>query len=109
MELNAIVLAGQLVLSGILVWIALRKVPSERASADGSAAGSYAAAAKLAAEESLKKSGIITDLEHRLEILERKKYRVLVEFEIGDPPQVGAVKVEPVIPPLPPRPKKTGH
>jgi hypothetical protein len=72
-----------------LLWIGLRKLGSERASLNGAASESYATAAKIVADDKI-------ELEKRIAALEHKKYRVMVEFEIGDPPSVGVVTVEPI-------------
>lgn len=92
------------ILLGIgMFWLALRKAPSERTSLNGTAAKAYAEAAKIAGERLQeaedrydKASEKIDELEARLACLERKKFRVTVNFTLGDPPEVGQVILEPV-------------
>lgn len=100
MDINAIVLVGQVLLSGLLVWVAFRKAPAERSSLDGSGMKSYAEAAKMKGEEVLRLEKQNDEHEKRIRLLETKRYRVVVEFEVGDPSNTGTVKVEPVVPTL---------
>ena len=92
---------SQGVLAALLVYLAFRKAPSERSSLNGNAAKSYAEVARMAGEDRLKLEQEIDkiklDYDRRIAILEHKKYRVLVEFEIADPPTVGSVRVEPIV------------
>lgn len=97
MEINAIVLVGQVILSGILVYVALRKAPAERQTFDATAAAQYAQAAKTKGEENERLQTEIEELNARLLIVERKKYRVISEFTIGDPPEIGKTTIEPII------------
>lgn len=108
MEVNIIVLVGQFILSGILVWIALRKAPAEQNNLNSNTLRAYAETARIAGEDAkaarleAQEANIRSDaLEERLETIERKKYRVVVEFEIGEPPKIGIVKVEPIVPVVP--------
>jgi hypothetical protein len=98
LDVNIIVLLGQLLVSGILVWVALRKAPSERATLDATTAAQYAQAAKIKGEENANLQKEVEDLAQRLELVERKKYRIVMEFTIGDPPELGKVVIEPIIP-----------
>lgn len=96
-----------LILGGLVVYLSFRKAPAERRSLNGDATKSYAEAARLKGEENLKLENEISELEKRLEIVERKKYRIVMEFEIGDPPAIGVVKIEPIVPVEPiTRPRK---
>lgn len=99
---------GQFVLGVILVYIALRKAPSEKSSLNGGATKAYAESAKIAGEiaKEAKEEMLAMEREHqiemvdlkkRLEILENKKYRITIDFTIGEPPTVGVVKIEPII------------
>jgi hypothetical protein len=97
-DVNIIVLLGQLLVSGILLWVALRKAPAERATLDATTAAQYAQAAKLKGEENANLQKEVEDLAHRLELVERKKYRIVMEFTIGDPPELGKVVIEPILP-----------
>ena len=96
-DISTIVLVGQVILSGLLVWLALRRAPVEKQTMDATTAAQYAQAAKLKGEENEKLEVEIQKLEARLELVERKKFRVVMEFTIGDPPELGKVTIEPVI------------
>lgn len=99
-----------IVLGALVVYLSFRKAPAERRSLNGDATKSYAEAARLKGEENLRLEQEISELEKRLEIVERKKYRIMMEFEIGDPPSIGVVKIEPIVPVEPttrPRKKST--
>jgi glucosamine 6-phosphate synthetase-like amidotransferase/phosphosugar isomerase protein len=97
-DVNVVVLVGQLILAGILVWIANKKAPIERQTLDATTAAQYAQAAKLKGEENDKLEKEIQSLEARLQVIERKKYRIVMEFTIGDPPELGKVTIEPLLP-----------
>jgi hypothetical protein len=108
-DVNIVVLVGQVILSGILVWQAVKKAPVERQSLDAGSAAQYAQAAKLKGEENEKLERELAEqkLEHDLEMsalrlrldkVELKRYRVTMEFTIGDPPEMGLVKIEPILP-----------
>jgi hypothetical protein len=80
-------------------------VPAENRSLNGSSSLSYAQAAQIKGEENVKLEKRVAELEQidiererRITLLEVKRYRVTVEFEIGDPANTGIVKIEPVIP-----------
>ena len=102
MNVNIAVLVGQFILAGVLVWLAIRKAPAERQTLDATTAAQYAQAAKLKGEENQKLEDELSELEHRLELVERKKYRVVLDFTIGDPPEVGKVTIEPLVDMTPP-------
>jgi hypothetical protein len=85
------------IIACILAYLAFRKAAPERTALEATTAAQYAQAAKLKGEENTKLEAEIKALEDRLNIIERKRYRVTVEFEIGDPPQVGSVKIEPIL------------
>jgi hypothetical protein len=85
------------VIACVLAYLAFRKAAPERSALEATTAAQYAQAAKLKGEENTKLEAEIQALENRLSIVERKRYRVTIEFEIGDPPEIGAVKIEPVL------------
>jgi hypothetical protein len=85
-------------LSALLVYIAFRKAPTERAQSDGTASESYAKAAQISGQETLTLRQTIAEQEQRIAVLERKKFQVIMEFEIGDPPSVGVVNIKPILP-----------
>ena len=85
------------IMGAVLLYLALRKAPAERRTFDATTAAQYAQAAKLKGEMNTELEEEITRLQQRLEIIERKRYRVTIEFEIGDPPEVGAVNIEPIM------------
>jgi hypothetical protein len=97
-DVNIFVLIGQLVVSALLVWVAIRKAPVERQTLDATTAAQYAQAAKLKGEENARLEEDMKKLELRLELVERKKYRITMDFEIGDPPELGKVIIEPILP-----------
>lgn len=77
--------------------VAGRLVRSQSRQQNGSAADAYAGAAQKMAELNRKYTDEIVQLKDRLELLENpQRYRVTVEFATGAPPEVGAVKVEPI-------------
>lgn len=78
-------------------YLALRKAPAERETLTASAAASYAQAAKLKQEENSSLQKEIDALNARLELVENKKYRVVMEFTIGKEPEVGKVIIEPIL------------
>jgi hypothetical protein len=98
---NLIVLIGQFILAGFLVWVALRKVPAEKSSLNGSASNDYMQAAHMAGEElvAYKKQtdATIAEMLRQIKILQNKKFDIHIEFEIGDPPTVGKVEVKPIV------------
>jgi hypothetical protein len=87
-----------IILGVMLAYLSFRKAPAERLSLNGSAAKSYAEAAQIQRAENQKLEEVIANLEHRMLMVEQKKYRITMEFEIGDPPTMGVVTIEPVIP-----------
>jgi hypothetical protein len=97
-DVNVFVLIGQLLVSGLLVWVALRKAPAEKQSFDATSIARYAEAAKLKAEENERLETELEEIRNRLTTVERKKYRIISEFTIGDPPEMGKVLIEPIIP-----------
>jgi hypothetical protein len=78
-------------------YLAIRKAGPERQTLDATTAAQYAQAAKLKGEENTKLEEEINKLEARLVLVERKKFRVVMEFTIGDPPELGKVTIEPII------------
>jgi hypothetical protein len=88
------------VIACALAYLAFRKAPAERQNLNGSASESYAKAAQMKGEENLKLEKMVDLQEKRIRLLETKRYRVTVEFEIGDPTNTGTVKIEPVVPAL---------
>jgi hypothetical protein len=109
MEINAIVLIGQVILSAILVYVALRKAPVERDSYSASTAAQYAQAAKLKGEENAQLQNELDDLTKRLDILERKKYQIILDFTIGEPPEINRAAILPLIEGMPLTEKKTAR
>lgn len=101
LNINALVLVAQVIISGFLLYISFRKAPVERQSYDASTAAQYAQAAKLKQEENDKLESYNDRLEAEMEDLRksiaRKRYRVTVEFTIGDRPEPGKVTVEPIL------------
>lgn len=97
LNVNALVLIAQVIISGVLLYVSLKKAPVERTTFDASASAQYAMAAKTKQEENDRLQTEIEELTARLEIVERKKYRVILEFTIGDPPEMGKVLIEPII------------
>jgi len=91
--LNWITTAGTAI--GFL-YLALKKVPSERASLRGSGAEAFAKAAAGYADENISLQKELSIIRDRLEAVEHKKYRITIEFTIGDPPQMGMALIEPV-------------
>jgi len=102
MDLNVIVLIGQFILAGLLVWVSLRKAPKELMTLDASTAAQYAQAAKLKGEENATLSANIDKLEARLEAIENKRFKVSIEFITGDPPEVLTAEIAQVMPGEPP-------
>jgi len=87
-----------MVISGIgFLWIALRKYGSEISSLDGSSAKSFAEAAQAYADVNLDLRKEILAMQARIDKVEKKKYRITINFEIGDPPSVGIVTIEPIL------------
>lgn len=96
--LNIIQWIFQFILAAGVLYIALRKAPSEKNNLNGGATKSYAEAASIMGEMNRKHVAEIASLEQRLETLERKSYRITIDFTIGEPPTVGIVKIEPFVP-----------
>jgi hypothetical protein len=96
-DVNVVVLVGQVILASILVWIALKKAPRERQSMDATTANQYAQAAKIKGEENASLQREITALVTRLGLqAPGRKYRIIMDFTIGDQPELGKVTIEPV-------------
>jgi len=89
------VLMALLLLGGL--WLSFRKGSPERASLDGNASYNYAQAAKIKSEENVKLLQEIQSMKERFDKIEKKKFRVCVDFTIGDPPEPGIVTIVPVI------------
>jgi hypothetical protein len=96
-DTGLIAIIGNILLTGALVWVALRKAPIERAAMDATTAVGWANAAKQKLEENKELQSEIDELKNRQSMYERKRYRVTVEFTIGDPPEPGKVIIEPLI------------
>jgi hypothetical protein len=93
-----------LICVGTLI-LAIIKSPNERASLNGDTVRNYAEAARIAGEEAQRAREEAQaarthslELESRFETMERKRYHITVDFEIGDPPKAGIVKIEPILP-----------
>jgi hypothetical protein len=84
------------IIAVVLAYLAFRKAPVERQSYDASAAAQYAMAAKTKGEENDRLEKEIDELR---QMFERKRYRVIIEFTIGDPPEPGKVVIEPILEP----------
>lgn len=102
-DINVVVLIGQLILTGIIVFIALKKVPKENAGLDASTTASYAQAAKAKGEENAQLMLHITQLESRLDAVENKHYKISIEFITGEPPEVLKAEVAQIILPIVPK------
>jgi hypothetical protein len=100
LDANLIVLIGQFVLAGVLVWIAFRKAPKERMTLDATTTAQYAQAAKLKGEENAQLVVHINQLETRLEAVENKRYKISIEFLTGDPPEVLKAEVAQIVLPV---------
>jgi hypothetical protein len=81
-----------------LAYLAFKKAPYERGSLNGGTTKSYAEAAKIAMDMNRESTKRIEELEARLEVVENKRYRITIDFTIGDPPSVGVVRIEPMLP-----------
>lgn len=99
-DINVVVLIGQLLLTGIIVFLALKKAPVERQGMDAATTASYAQAAKLKGEENAQLVVHINQLETRLEAVENKRYKICIEFLTGDPPEVLKAEVAQIILPV---------
>ena len=110
-------------ISACLVFLAFRRAPGERTKDNSGALKDYAETARIAGEEArVARSDASSarqetnetkqkmfEMERRLTVVERKRFRCVIDFEIGDPPTVGEVKIEPIIPPeesVQPAPKR---
>lgn len=91
-----------LIIGGFAAYLAFKKAPAEKKSLNGAASADYARAASIADERSSRYAAQVTELENRIEnneiklkLLEKKSYRITIDFTIGEPPQVGIVTIEP--------------
>ena len=98
LDVNVLVLVGQLLLTGFMVYIALRKAPAERMGIDASAAAQYATAAKIKGEENAKLELELDELRARLDNIENKRFKVCIEFITGDPPEMLKAEIVQVMP-----------
>jgi hypothetical protein len=80
-----------------LFWLALKKAPIENSSLESGTIKNYADAAKIKAEENKELQDELDDMNKRLLMVERKKFKIIMEFTIGDPPEMGVVTIEPII------------
>jgi hypothetical protein len=80
-----------------LVWIALRRAPVDKEATKSGTLKNYAETTRIMGEENRQLQTEIDELRNRQDIYERKKYRVTVEFTIGDPPEPGKVVIEPLV------------
>ena len=103
MDLNIIVLVGQFILAGLLVWVSLRKAPKELMTLDASTAAQYAQAAKLKGEENTQLLVHVAQLESRLDAVENKRYKICIEFITGEPPEVLKAEVAQILLPIVPK------
>jgi hypothetical protein len=85
------------------LFISLRKAGSEKQSLDASAANNWSLAAQREAERNskieLENARLEAEMTELRQLFERKRYRVIIEFTIGDPPEPGKVVIEPIIDP----------
>lgn len=87
-----------MIITGLgMLYVAMRKVGSEQSSLSGSSAKSFAEAAQTYADENLALRREIKEMEKRIDKVEKKKYRITINFEISDPPSVGVVTIEPIL------------
>jgi hypothetical protein len=96
-DVNVAVLIGQFILAGFLVWIAFKKAPKERMSLDATTTNQYAQAALAKGTENAALIAHIDMLEARLSIVENKKFKILIEFLAGDPPEVLKSEIVPML------------
>ena len=94
--IQILVLVGQFVLGGVLVYLSSKRAPSEKNNLDAGGAKAWTEAAAIKAAENLKLEREIQEIKAELETTKNKKYRVIVEFTIGDPPEPGRVTIEPI-------------
>lgn len=85
-------------LSACLVWLAFRRAPGERARDSSETMHANAESARIAWEEVQKVKEKNVEMERRLTVVERKRFRCTMEFEIGDPSTVDSVEIVPIIP-----------
>ena len=85
------------VISAFLLFLAFRRAPGERSRDNSASLHDNAEAARIAWEEARLVREKNVELERRLTVVERKRFRCTMDFEIGDPPTVGTVKIEPCI------------
>lgn len=82
-----------------IIYLRYRKLPGEVKQTNGDASDKFASAATKTAALNEKYLKMITDLQTRLEAVEKiKRYQIVVEFETSIPPQVGKVEVVPLEP-----------
>ena len=91
------------------VYLAFKKSGPERYSLEANANKAYAEAAQIKAEENVKLEKELAEVNmrlgtiekerviERLALIERKKYRVVVEFTIGDNPEPGKVEIMQIV------------
>ena len=105
-DVNVVVLIGQLVLATVLAFIAWKKAPRERTVMDATTANQYAQAAKTKGEENAQLVVHVASLESRLEAVENKRYKISIEFITGDPPEVLKAEVAQILLPIMPKLQK---
>jgi hypothetical protein len=88
------------VISAFLLFLAFRRAPGERARDNSASLKDYIETARMAGEEIRQEREKRQELERRLAIIEMKRYRIILDFEIGDPPTVHETKIIPIIPPI---------
>jgi hypothetical protein len=97
-------------ISALVVFLAFKRAPGERVKDNSSALKDYIETARMAGEEIRQEREQRQDLERRLAAIEKKKYKIYIELEVGEIPTIGIVKIEPIIvdetKPLPRRGRK---
>jgi hypothetical protein len=87
----------QAIMGAFLIYTALKKAPAEKTNLDSGTVKNFADAARMKAEENKQLQAELDDLNSRLLLVERKKFKIIMEFTIGDPPEMGKVTIEPII------------
>jgi len=85
------------IMGAVLLYLAFRKAPIERQTLDATTTAQYAQAAKLKGEENARLEGEINELQKRLDAIERKRFKVCIEFITGDPPEVVRAEIVPAM------------
>jgi hypothetical protein len=84
------------IMGAILLYLAFKKAPVERQTLDATTTAQYASAAKLKAEENAILQKEYDELKDRMDCLEKKKFKICIEFITGEPPEVLKAEVVPI-------------